>query len=79
MGVDVDEPCLDFRDPVRIMGGLGFPEQRVALEVRFEHDFDQTLRPVRCFLRETADAPARRDRNSTGLRRQFAANRLEQR
>ena len=79
MGVDVDEPCLDFRDPVRIMGGLGFPEQRIALEVRFQHDFDQTLRTGRRFLRKTADPPARRDRDGAGLRRQLAANRLEQR
>src|SRR6202023_1216414 len=28
MGVDVDKPGLDFGDPVRIMGGGGFPQQR---------------------------------------------------
>ena len=79
MGVDVDEPGLDFRDPVRIMGGLGFPEQRIALEVRLEHDFDQAVRAVRRFLRKTADPPARGDRDGAGLGRQFAANCLEQR
>jgi hypothetical protein len=79
MGLDVDQPGLDFRDPVRIVGGLGFPEQRIALEVRFQHDFDETLRPVRRLLCKTADAPARRNRNDPGLGRQFAANRLEQR
>ena len=79
MGVDVDEPGLDFGDPVRIVGGVGFPQQGIALEVGLEHDFDQVFRPVRGFLRKAADAPARRDRDGAGLRRQLAADRGKQR
>ncbi len=77
--VDVDKPGLDFRNPVRIMGGVGFAQQGVALEVGPEHDFQQALRPVRGFLRQTADAPARRNGDGAGLGRQLAANGVEQR
>ena len=79
MGVDVDQPGLDIRDPVRIVGGVGFPQQRIALEVGLEHDLDQAFRPVRGFLGEAADAPARRDRDGTAFDRQFAADRRKQR
>ena len=79
MRVDVDEPGLDFGDPVRIVGGLGFAQQRVALEIGLEHDLDQAFRAVGRFLREAADAPARRDRDAAGFRRQIAADGVEQR
>ncbi len=78
MGVDVHEPGLDFRDPVGIMGDIGFPQQGIALKVRLENDFNQAFRPVRGFLRKTADAPARRDCDGAGLRRQLAANGVKQ-
>ncbi len=79
MGVDIDEPRLDIGDPVRIVGDVGLPQQGIALEVRFQHDFDQAFRPIRGFLRETADAPARRDGDAAALDRQFAADRGKQR
>ena len=79
MRVDVDKPCLDFRDPVGIMGGLGFPQQGVAFDIGLEHNVDQALGAVGCFLCETADAPAWRDGDGAGLRRQLAADRAEQR
>ena len=43
--------------------GLGFVQQRVALEIGLQHDVDQAFRPVGRFLREAADAPARRNRD----------------
>ena len=52
MRVDVDEAGLDFGDPVRIVRGLGFAQQRVALEIGLEHDLDQAFGPVGRFLRE---------------------------
>ncbi len=79
MGVDIDEPRLDIGDPVRIVGGVGLPQQRIALEVRLEHHFDQAFRPVRGLLGEAADPPARRDRDGTAFDRQFAADRRKQR
>ena len=79
MGVDVDKPYLDFRDPVRIMREVGFAQQGVALEVRLEHDFKQAFRPIRCFLCKAAHAPARRDGDSAGLSGQFGTDGLEQR
>ena len=79
MRVDIDEPGLDFRDPVRIVGGVGFPQQRIALEVGLEHDLDQAFRPVRGLLCEAADAPAWRDGDGAGLGRQLAADRRKQR
>src|SRR4051812_28042885 len=59
MRADVGEPRLNFRDGVRIVRGLRFGKQALALAVRLEHDLDQALRPVRRFLREASDAPAR--------------------
>ena len=79
MGVDVDEPGLDIGDAVRIVRGLGFAQQRVALEVGLQHDLDQAFRAVGRFLREAADAPARRNRDGAGFGRQFAADRVKQR
>ena len=79
MGVDVDEPGLDFGDPVRIVRGLGFAQQGVALEIGLEHDLDQAFRSVGRFLREAADAPARRDGDGAGFGRQLAADRVKQR
>ena len=60
-------------------GGFGFAQQRVALEIGLEHDVDQAFRPVGRFLREAADAPARRDGDGAGFGRQFAADRVKQR
>ena len=60
VGVDVDQPHLDLGDPVRILGGFGFIEQRVALQIGFQHDIDEAFRPIGRFLRQAADAPARR-------------------
>jgi len=47
VGVDIDQPGLDFGDPVRIGRSVSLAQQRVALEVRPENDLDQTLRAVR--------------------------------
>ena len=78
MRVDVDEAGLDLRDAVRIGRALGFGEQRVALEVGLEHDGDQACGAVRGFLREAADAPARRQGHCAVLGRELAADHLEQ-
>ena len=79
MGVDIDEPGLDLRDPVRIVRGLGFAQQRIALEIGLEHDLDQAFRPVGRFLREAADAPARRQGDAAGFGGELAADRAKQR
>ena len=79
MRVDIDEPGLDFGDPVRIVGSIGFAQQRVALEIGLEHDVDQAFRAVGRFLREAADAPARRDRDAAAFGRQIAADGVKQR
>jgi hypothetical protein len=79
MSVDIDEPRLDLGDPVRVVGEFGFAQQRIALKIGLEYDLDQALRSIRRFLRETADAPARRDRDGAALDRQFAADRGKQR
>ena len=79
VGVDVDQPGLDFGDPVRIVGGFGLMQQRVALQIGLQHDVDEAFRAVGRFLREAADAPARRQRDAAGLDRQIAADRMKQR
>ena len=78
MSVDVDQPGLDFRDSVRVARDVGFLQQSIALEVGLQYDVDQAFRPIGCLLRETADAPARWDRDGSALGRQFAADRFEQ-
>ena len=70
VGVDVDQPGLDFGDPVRIDRGLGLVQQRVALEIGLEHDIDEAFRAVGGFLREAADPPARRNCDTAGFGRQ---------
>ena len=79
MGVDIDKAGLDFRDPVRIVRGFGFPQQRVALEIGLQHDIDEAFRPVRRFLCEAADAPTWRNCDAAGFGRQVTTDRVEQR
>ena len=79
MRVDVDQPGLDLRDPVRVMGGVRFPQQGIALQIGLQHDLDQALRAIRGLLCKTADPPARRQRDCARLDRQVAADRIEQR
>ena len=79
MPVDVDQPGLDFGDPVRIVSGFGFTEQRVALQIGLQHDIDEAFRPIGRFLRQAADAPARRQGDAAGFGRQVAADRMKQR
>ncbi len=79
MRVDVDQPGLNVGDAGRIVRGLGLAQQRFALEIGLQHDLDEAFRAVGRFLRETADAPARRDRDGAGFGRQFAADRGKQR
>ena len=77
--VDIDQPGLDFGDPVRVVRGIGFAQQRVALEVGLEHDFDQALRAVGRFLGKAAHAPARRDGDAAAFGGELAADGAKQR
>ena len=79
MRADVGEPGLDLGDAVRVVRGLGFREQRVALAIGPEHDLEQAFRPVRRFLRQPADAPARRHFDVAVLGRDVAGDDVEQR
>ena len=79
VGIDIDQPHLNLGDPVRIISGFGFMEQRVALQIGFQHDIDEALRAVRRLLRQAADAPTWRQGDAAGLDRQIAADRVKQR
>lgn len=79
MRVDVDQPGLDFGNPVRIVGGFRFLQQRVALQIGLQHHVDEAFRAVGRFLREAADAPAGRQGDASGFKRQVAADRVKQR
>ena len=76
---DIGEPGLDLGDAMRIVRGLGFGQQRGALAMRLQHDLDQAFRPVRRFLRQPADAPARRKLDVALLGRDVAGDDAEQR
>ncbi len=60
VGVDVDEPRLDFGDPLGIAGALGLGDQRRALDVGREHEVDQGLRAARRLLLDAAEPRALR-------------------
>ena len=78
MCVDIDEPGLDIGDAVGIVRRFGLAQQGLALEIGLQHDIDEAFRAVGGFLRETADAPARRQRDGPALDRQFATDRAKQ-
>ena len=61
MRADVGEPRLDVGDAVRVLRGLGFRQQADALLVGPQHDVDQAVGAVGRFLRQAADAAARRE------------------
>ncbi len=79
MGVDVDEPGLNVGDANGIVRGLGFAHQCLAFEIGLKYDLDQAFRAVGRFLRETADPPARGNRDGAGFGRQFATDSVKQR
>ena len=79
MSADIGEPGLDFGDAMRIVRGLGLGQKLAALGMRLEHDFEQTFRAVRRFLRQPADAPARRQFDAAVLGRYVAGDHVEQR
>ena len=70
MRVDVDEPGLDFGDPMRIVRGLGLGQQLRALGVGGKHDLDEAFGAVRRLLGETADARPTADLRSCRARRE---------
>ena len=79
MGIDIDQPGLDLGDTIGIVGGFGLMQQRIALQIGLQHDVDEAFRAVGGFLRQAADAPARRQRDAAGLHRQLAADGVKQR
>ena len=79
MCIDVHETRMDFRDPVRIARGFRLGQQLRALGVCRKHHLDQTLRPIRGFLRQSADSRARGQDDAAGFRRQFSRDGAKQR
>ena len=75
---DIGEPGLDLGDAMRVLRGLRFRQQRRALAMRLQHDLEQAVRPVRGFLRQPSDAPARRDLDVALLGREIAGDDAEQ-
>jgi hypothetical protein len=60
---DIGQPGLDFGDAMRILGGFGFSQQRVALAIGLQHDCKKAFRSVWSFLRQPSNTPAWRDLN----------------
>ena len=75
---DIGEPGLDLGDAMRVVRGFRLGQQRGALAMRLQHDLDQAFRPVRRFLRQPADAPARRDLDVALLGGDIAGDDAEQ-
>jgi hypothetical protein len=62
-----------------IVRGFGFRQQRAAFAIRLQHDLEQALRTIRCFLRQPSDTPARRQLDGAVLGRHIARDHVEQR
>ena len=60
MRVDGVEPLVDLADAMRVVCVLGFGEQSRSLGRRREHGLERRCLPARRFLRDIADARARR-------------------
>ena len=75
---DVGKPGLDLGDSVRIVRGLRFGEKPGALEIGCEHHIEQAIRAAGRFLRQTADAPARRHLDLSMLGRNIAGDHAKQ-
>jgi hypothetical protein len=56
VSADIDQPRLDFGDPVGVLRGFGLGEKSGALGIGGEHHVEQRFRPARRFLRDGADA-----------------------
>src|SRR5689334_10848506 len=79
MGANISQSRLDFSNSVRIPGGLRFCQKLHALAIGSKHNIKKTLRAVRCFLRETANASPRGQQDVAVLRRDLAGDGAEQR
>ena len=79
VGVDVDEPGLDFGDAQRVVGAFGLFEQAAAFDVGVEHEVDQRLRAARRLLLDPADAGAAGKADRAALGRELAADQPKQR
>ena len=60
VGIDRSQPVMDLADAMRILGVLGLGKQSCPLGRRGEHGFEGRARASRRFLRDVADAQARR-------------------
>ena len=70
MGVDVDEPGLDFGDAQRVVGASSASSSSArALGVGVEHEVDQRLRAARRLLLDAADAGLRGEDDRAALAR----------
>ena len=78
MRLDIGEADVDFRDPVRVVGGFRLVQQSGALDVGRKHEIDQLAVAARRFLLDAADARAARDGSRAALRRDLAADQPEQ-
>ncbi len=68
VSVDIDEPGLDFCDPLRVARAFGFGHERRPFEVGLEHEVDQRLASAGRLLLDAAQTrPLRRaDRAAFG-------------
>src|ERR1700694_1454998 len=67
MGVDVHEPGLNVGNASRIVRGLGFMQQRVALQIGLQHDIDKAFGTVGRPRGGPAGSPPRIAWNSVDL------------
>ena len=79
MGADVDEAGLDFRDALRVGRCLRFRDERRALPVGCEHEFDEAFRSSRRLLLDAPDAQAPGHDDRAALRGKIAADEAEKR
>ena len=78
-GADLVEPRLDFGDAQRLRAPVEFAQQGGALPVGGKNRRERGGIAGRRLLREKPDAPAARHDNVAGVRKQAAADQVEQR
>ncbi len=79
VGADIGKPRVDLGDAVRVVGMLGFGEERRALAVGGEHRLKQRARAARRFLLDAADSRALGQRDRAGIGRNVAGDSAEKR
>ncbi len=78
MGIDIEEPRVDFTDTMRVMRLVGLVQERGALEIGGEHHLDRRRVAAGRLLLDGADAQAFLHADLAGIGLQLAEDEMQQ-